>query len=97
MSWRFRVVMMLWMAGCGSVADPDPAEPDAPAAQPASSAIGLTSAGGRMQGGGFTLDFEIGHATDQARATGGAFTLEAAARRSSSEPTKTDEDRRGNP
>jgi hypothetical protein len=96
MSWRYRVVMTLWMAGCGSVADPDPAEPDAPAAQPASSVIELTSAGGRMQGGGFTLDFEIGHATDQARATVGAVTLEAG-RRSSSEPMKTDEDRRGNP
>ncbi len=96
MSWRYRVMMTLWMAGCGPATDPDATEPDAPAARAASSAIELTSAGGRMQGGGFTLDFELGHATDRARATGGAVTLEAG-RRSSPGPTNTDENRPGNP
>jgi hypothetical protein len=87
------LVMMLgvttWL-GCGSVDDengdggagmidaPDAREAP-PDAAPATTALDLTSAAGRMQGGTLTLDFEIGHAIDQGSATGGAFTLEAGA------------------
>ncbi|KAB2906576.1 MAG: hypothetical protein F9K40_06325 [Kofleriaceae bacterium] len=91
MSYRRLLVMLIAMMagmGCGGIdpatdaavdapdADVDPPV-DAPDAAPVTSVIDLTSAGGRMQGGSLTLDFEIGHAVDQRRAAGGTYTLEA--------------------
>jgi len=54
--------------------------PDAPPRPPSSpAAMELTSAGGRMNGGGYVLDFEIGQAIDQGPAGGGGFRLEGVA------------------
>jgi len=81
--WMRTAVLLLAVAGCGgrvvaidagSQGDAGPAD-----AAPPGQAIDLTTAGGRMSGGTYTLDFQVGHATDQGRATGGTTTIEGGA------------------
>jgi hypothetical protein len=50
---------------------------DANLTQPGDS-IDLTTAAGRLTGGGMTLDVQLGHPMDQSRVTNGAMSMEGA-------------------
>lgn len=89
------MVFSLWLAAsCGTVPDPaaiDAAVPDAPIsdanadaapdAPPMAGAdrIDVMSASGRAQGGGFTLEFQLGHSPAHGAHSGGGVQLETAA------------------
>ena len=84
----------LLVAACGSVtkgdADARPPDPDAPPEvdagpdappppPPTGDVRDLGPVGGRVAGGGFVLDLQLGHPFDQRAATGGGRVLEGAA------------------
>lgn len=61
-----------------AVIDAMPPTPDAMQAA-ARETREIVSGGGRTQGGGFTLEVQLGHGLSQGRATGGSFTVEGGA------------------
>jgi hypothetical protein len=88
------IVLALGFAGCGTtdppladaflpIIDGVPIIDSAPDMRPPMPVTGpdrhtLVSAAGQLQGGGYTLVFELGHATGQDTRTGGGFVLETA-------------------
>lgn len=54
----------------------DAARPDATPITPPSAAAELNAAAGRAAGGGYTLEFQVGHTIPQFPASGGGRTLE---------------------
>lgn len=70
--------------GCGSHhanedarVTPADARTDAPASTPAYPATQLAPSGGRVTGGGYTMDVQLGQPTSQAPASGGGKTIQA--------------------
>jgi len=56
--------------GDGLPSDPGPARPNT---------FEVTPAGGTMSGGGYTIQFQLGHPVGQGKASGGGMTLEGGA------------------
>jgi hypothetical protein len=91
--WSIPLLLVVVLGGCGNVqaidaapddAPPTPdagvdAAPPAPDAAQAPRAVDLAGAGGRVSGGTYTFDIQIGHPTDQGSAQGGTYTIEGGA------------------
>jgi hypothetical protein len=74
--WGLLLVLALCACGGSSIEQSDAGPPDA---QPFKPGREITAAGGRVSGGAFKMDVQVGHTVSQQPAVGGSKKIEGSA------------------